>query len=252
MEHVCECGKPGLYVNRNSKWRCSKSSNACPAVKEKKKQACITRYGVENISQAAEVLAKKKATWMENYGVDNPSKAKVNQDKIKDAWPETERKRKVTMLQKFGVDSYCKTEEFQIRRKATWMERYGVDNPTKNIDVAHSVMLSNAKSEYKTKSMTLPSGKEIRYQGFENIAINDLLKSGVAEDEIITGPGNVPHIEYEFEGKTLRYYPDIYIPTLNLLIEVKSKYTWNKYRLKNLAKRQACIDAGFKFNVFVR
>jgi len=252
MEHTCECGKSGIYINRNGKWRCAKSPNACPAVKEKKKQACIKRYGVENISQAAEVLSKKKATWLENYGVDNPSKAKVTTDKIKAAWPEIGRKRKATMVEKYGVESYNSTEEFQARRKATWLEKYGVDNPVKNAEVMHKVMMSNSVSEYQTKSMSLPSGKIVRYQGFENIVIQELLESGLAEEDIVTGPGNVPHIIYEFEGKKHRYYPDIYIPKLNQIIEVKSQYTWDKYKEKNLAKQKACVDAGFDVKIEIR
>lgn len=252
MHNICECGKPGIYVNRDGKWRCAKSSNACPSVKEKKRQACLTKYGVENISQAAEVLAKKKETWMEKYGVDNPSKAKENADKIKAAWPEIDRKRKETMRKKYGVESYNSTAEFQDKRKATWIEKYGVDNPVKNAEVLHRIVLANSISEYQTKAMTLPSGKIIRYQGFENIVIKELLESGLTEDEIVTGPGNVPHIRYEFNGKQHRYYPDIYIPKLNQIIEVKSQYTWDKYKEKNLAKQKACVDAGFNVKIEIR
>jgi hypothetical protein len=148
---------------------------------------------------------------MKNYGVDNPSKAQINKDKIKALWTEIERKRKETMLNKYGVESYSSTQEFNKRRKATWMEKYGVDNPTKNPEVLHKVMISNSKSEYLTKSLTLPSGKIIRYQGFEDKVILELLKSGIKEEEIVTGPGNVPHVTYMFNGTQHTYYPDIYI-----------------------------------------
>jgi len=252
MDHVCECGQVANYLNKSGIWRCAKSSNSCPAVKEKKKQACLEKYGVGNISQSLEVLAKKKETWMTKYGVDNPSKAKVNIDKIKEAWPEIDRKRKDTMLKKYGVESYNSTSEFQERRKATWLQIYGVDNPVKNAEVLHKVVMSNSESEYLTKTMTLPSGKVIRYQGYENLVIQELLDSGLSEEEIVTGPGNVPHINYEFEGKIHRYYPDIYIPKKNLLIEVKSQYTWNKYKEKNLAKKEACIKAGYEIKIEIR
>ena len=255
MEHLCEygCRKPGVIKNKSNKgWRCSKSPNSCPGVKARKKQMLLDTYGVTNVSQIPEVLAKKKETWIENYGVDNPAKAQVNKDKIKDAWPEIDRKRKKTMLNKYGVDSYNSTKEFSDRRKATWIEKYGVDNPTKHPSILHKVMLSNSKSEYLTKSLTLPSGKVIRYQGFEDKVILELLKSGIKEEEIITGPGNVPQIPYTFNGTQHVYYPDIYIPKNNQIVEVKSKYTWKKYKAKNLAKRQACIDSGFNVNIVIR
>lgn len=252
MSEICECGQTGIFVSRQGRWRCSKSPNSCPATKEKRRLTCIEKYGVENISQLQEILDKKKSTWYLKYGVDNPSKADVNINKIKASWPEIERKRKATMMEKYGVDSYSKTEEFHKKRKDTWMSKYGVDNPAKNDEIKHKIMTSNSQSEYRTNTMILPSGAEIRYQGFENLVIQDLLDEGFSEDDIVFGPGKVPHIQYTFEGKLRRYYPDIFIPKLNRIIEVKSPYTWQKYLEKNLAKKQACLDAGYDFLVVIK
>jgi len=255
MTNLCiyGCGKEGIIKNKsNPGWRCAVSPNSCAGIKAKKRQILIDTYGVTNVSQIPEVLAKKKNTWIENYGVDNPSKAKVIVDKIKDSWEAINTKRKLTMLKKYGTESYNSTDEFKDRRKKTWMEKYGVDNPTKNEEILHKSMLSNAKSEYRTKTLTLPSGKIIRYQGFEDQVIMDLLNSGVHEDDIVTGPGNVPHIKYEFEGKSCRYYPDIYLPKLNKIIEVKSQYTWDKYKERNAAKVAATKSAGFEVEVIIK
>jgi len=254
MEHVCDygCGKPAIKLFKSGKWGCSSSPNSCPGLKERKKQILLDTYGVTNVSQLADVLAKKKETWIKNYGVDNPSKAQVNKDKIKAAWPKINCKRKKTMLEKYGVESYNSTEEFKNRRKETWLEKYGVDNPTKNVEILEKVLLKNSQNNYVTKIMIMPSGKERRYQGFENKVILDLLKSGLTEDEIVTGQGNVPHIPYSFNRRQHRYYPDIYIPKLNLIIEVKSKYTWMKYKEKNMAKIKATKQMGYNVNVAFR
>jgi hypothetical protein len=254
MEHICDygCGKPAIKLFKSGKWGCAVSPNSCPGIQAKKKQSLMDAYGVTNVSQIADVLSKKKKTWMKNYGVDNPSKAQINKDKIKAAWPEVDRKRKETMLEKYGVESYNSTEEFKDRRKATWIEKYGVDNPTKNVEILEKVLLKNSQNDYLTKTMVMPSGDERRYQGFENQVILDLLKSGLSEDEIVTGQGNVPHIPYSFNGRQHRYYPDIYVPKLNLIIEVKSKYTWMKYREKNMAKIKATKQLGYNVNVVFR
>lgn len=247
------CGQEGFIKNKsNDGYRCASSPNSCPAVKAKKKQNLKDKYGVENISQLESIKDQKKATWMKKYGVDNPSKADIIKDKIKDNWHDTEYKRKETMLARYGKDSFSKTEAFLIKKKATCLEKFGYEHPTQNPDILHKAMISNSKSAYRTKTMSLPSGNELRYQGYENIVICDLLKSGLKETDIITGPGNVPHIDYSFEGKICRYYPDIYIPKYNQLIEVKSRYTWKKYKEKNLAKRKASIDAGFIYNLIIR
>lgn len=255
MTNLCVygCGNGGIIKNKsNNGWRCSQSPNSCPGVKAKKKQALLDEYGVENISQIKGVLDKKKATWIKNYGVDNPSKAQINIDKIKNKWEVINTKRKETMLKKYGVESYNSTEEFKERRKRTWIEKYGVDNPTKNEEILHKSMLSNSKSEYRTKTLILPSGKVFRYQGFEDKVILELLESGIHEDELLTGPGNVPHIRYEFEGKSHRYYPDIYLPNYNKVIEVKSEYTWNKYKARNEAKVEATKAAGYEIEVIIK
>jgi hypothetical protein len=247
------CKQEGIIKNKsNAGYRCANSPNSCPAVKAKKKQNLLDKYGVENISQIESVKEQKRKTNLERYGVENPAQAQVIKDKIKAAWPDTGVKRKKTMLARYGNESYSKTEAFLLSKKATCLEKFGYEHPTQNPDILHKAMVSNAKSEYRTKSMILPSGKEIRYQGYEDRVIYDLLKSGLTENEIITGPGNVPHIIYMFEGKECRYYPDIYIPKYNQLIEVKSKYTWKKYKEKNLAKRKASIIAGFVYNLVIR
>lgn len=256
MENCCYgCGKPGIIKNKSRDgWRCAVSPNSCQGVQKKKLESLEAKYGpgVTNVSQVKEVHDKKKETWVEKYGVDNPSKAPEIQQKIKDAWPETERKRKITSLEKYGVEDYASSDEFKRRREATWLEKYGVTNPTLNEEILHQVMLSNEKSEYRTKSLILPSGKEVRYQGYEDKVILELIGAGYSEEEIVTKRGEVPKIRYEFEGKKCIYYPDIYLPKDNQLVEVKSIYTWRKYKKKNLAKIRAAKQAGFHISIAIR
>jgi len=58
-----------------------------------------------------------------------------------------------------------------------------------------------------------------------------LIQDKVDEEDIITGIENVPEVwYYDNEGKKHRYYVDIYIPSKNLCIEVKSKYTKDNTR----------------------
>ena len=61
--------------------------------------------------------------------------------------------------------------------------------------------------------------------------------------------GEVPVIWYEFEGKNRRYYPDIFIPSQNKLIEVKSSFSYQYEEAKNQAKKKACETAGFLFEL---
>ena len=83
-------------------------------------------------------------------------------------------------------------------------------------------------------------------------ALDHLIKCGFTEQDIVTTKSKMPQIMYEFAGKIRRYYPDIFLPRLNLIIEVKSTYYFQVDKAKNLAKRAACKRLGFNFNFFIR
>lgn len=61
----------------------------------------------------------------------------------------------------------------------------------------------------------------------------------------------MPKIEYEFEGKKRRYFPDIWIPKHNLIIEVKSTWTYEKDLEKNLLKKKATEQMGYAFRFVI-
>ena len=50
-----------------------------------------------------------------------------------------------------------------------------------------------------------------------------------------------------YHHKERLYYPDIFIKSENLLIEVKSKYTFDLHKEKNLTKQQEYIKQGYNF-----
>jgi hypothetical protein len=56
---------------------------------------------------------------------------------------------------------------------------------------------------------------------------------------------------YEYENTNHRYYPDIYIKSENLVIEVKSTYTFNKEKEKNLLKRDSVLNKNINFKFVI-
>jgi hypothetical protein len=52
---------------------------------------------------------------------------------------------------------------------------------------------------------------------------------------------NGPTIKYYLENKKKVYFSDFYIKSKNLIIEIKSDYTYNLQLEKNLAKQKASI-----------
>lgn len=269
------CGQPGItYSNKTQKWRCAKSPSSCPVNKAQNSQAVkakfnslsieerlnqknkrqagmLKKYGVVNASQDKQLQAKKIQTFLSKYGCENPAQNPDIIQKIKDTWPSVAAKREKTNLAKYGVAHYSSTEECKERRRRTWLANYGVDNPAKSDQVKDKIY--QGQNYKKTNKTICLCGKLYRVQGFEHIIIAELLKSGFKESDIVIDKKLVPKINYfDNTGAKRRYYPDIWIPRLNMLIEVKSLYTWQKYKEINLLKIAAAKQSGYTIRVMVR
>jgi len=107
------------------------------------------------------------------------------------------------------------------------------------------------KSSVRRKEYIFPSGRKVYVQGYENLALDDLINQ-YEENDIFVGVkeifNQIGRITYQTEDNIEHnYYPDIFIKSTNTIIEVKSKWTYNIDQLKNLLKERACLDKGFKF-----
>ena len=71
------------------------------------------------------------------------------------------------------------------------------------------------------------------------------------ETDIITDRKNIPRISYKIEDKQKYYFPDIYIKSLNKIIEVKSTwtYTCNEDNIKE--KANATKINGYEYEIWV-
>jgi glutaredoxin len=109
-----------------------------------------------------------------------------------------------------------------------------------------------SKNAYKLKEYLFPSGKTINIQGYEHYALDELIKEGVSEEDIKTGSKNVPELWYDDEiGKRHRHYVDIYIPSQNRCIEVKSTWTAEKKKDCIFLKQNAGKKGGFDYEIWV-
>ena len=144
--------------------------------------------------------------------------------------------------------SKCGNEE----RVKTMLAKYGVTNSMHNPES----LLKMLRNSACYKIYIFPSGQETMIQGYEHFCLNDLLKIGIKEEEIVTqldredSTIKMPVIPYKQKGRNRKYYPDFYIPHLNVIIEVKSIYTFERDPDKNLLKKEACIQQGYKFEFY--
>lgn len=176
---------------------------------------------------------KCKDTCMEKYGVSNASKTVEIIDKIRDVFNE-----------KYGTHPK-RTEKVQEKWVNTCLEKYG-GHHNQNVDV-------QARSEatsYKYKDYTLPSGAVIKYQGYENLALDELLTI-YKEEEISSGKHNIPTIDYYINDTKHRYFPDLFIKSENRIIEVKSEWTIQLAKGNIEEKALATVKAGYKYEIWV-
>ena len=251
-----------------------------PELMRKAKETLMKNHGVESPLQNPELAAKQKATLMENYGVENPMQNPELMRKAKDTLmknygvehtlqsEELHAKQKATLMKNYGVEVPLKNPEILARQKETMVQNHGVEFPLQNKEIfkkhtdtmmeRHGVRSALHKPEILKKQQEsvvshkeyiFPSGKITSYQGYEHFCLDDLLEEGYKEEDIINSVDEVPIIDYTLEGVDRKYFPDIFIPKENKIIEVKCSRTMEQDLQKNLAKAKACMDQGYEFEL---
>jgi len=149
----------------------------------------------------------------------------------------------------FGVEHPLKSDLIKEKIKKTNLLKYGVEYPIQNPEI----MEKYVKTSHNRKKYIFPSGRVELVQGYEPFALNDLIiNEKIDESDIIVGVKNVPEIKFIGEDKKIhRYYVDIYIPSQNKCIEVKSEYTYNDNKITNLLKESAAKDLGYNFEFWI-
>tara|TARA_R110002111_G_scaffold121870_1_gene185629 strand:- start:319 stop:1299 length:981 start_codon:yes stop_codon:yes gene_type:complete len=160
--------------------------------------------------------------------------------------PKIQERIKETFMKKYGVNNPFQSEIIKKKIRKTNIKKYGVPNVMQN----KRICSRNMKSSYNYKIYTFPSGRTEKIQGYEGRCIDELLKK-YNEKDIIVGCENMPEIWYNFKGKKKKYFPDIYIPKDNLIIEVKSDYTYYKEYYKNTSKFSATRKYGYNFMCYI-
>lgn len=151
-----------------------------------------------------------------------------------------------TYINNYGVDHPWKNKDIQIQMKKNNIEKYGVEHPLQNINIRAKA----SKKAYKLKEYILPSGKIITCQGYETYALDILLKE-FDEEAIVTETTFIPRINYQLNGKNHYYFPDIFLPLENKIIEVKSTWTYKTNLEKNLLKKEATKKLGYNFEFWI-
>jgi hypothetical protein len=163
---------------------------------------------------------KRKST-LKKYGVESIFLDKKMKDKIKK-----------TFNKKYNVDNAFQSSFFLKKRKETFLKKYGVENPAQDINIYNKGLKTRfAIHKYKDTNLT--------YQGSYEL---DFLEKYSNKFKIENGPS----IKYEKDNKNKVYHSDFYIPSKNLIVEIKSSWTLSKDG-EIEEKKKATIANGFNY-----
>jgi hypothetical protein len=218
----------------------------------------MKNYGVDNPFNSKEIIQKARSTFLKNYF-----------DKNSDKYKKLINKRNNTNLIKYGVKNPSQNIDIKNKIKDKHIENYKDKNSSKYIELVNK-RKENSQIKYGTdypqqspiiqekiqnnsvkfKKYKFPSGNIRNVQGYEPFALDELIKI-YKEEEIITDRKDIPRIQYELNNKNKYYFPDIYIPKDNLIIEVKSTWTYNKWNNINILKSDASKKSGYNYEFWI-
>jgi transcription elongation factor Elf1 len=184
---------------------------------------------------------KKKLTCLEKYGVDNPNKNDI-----------VKKQKKLTCLEKYGVDNPNKSIFIKNKTKKTCLEKYGNVSYVNSFDFKNKMnekygvvnpMMSYLINDKRIKtSFKINEFDSIKYQGKYEL---DFLKFCKENNIKVNRPNfNINYVSLQEDKK---YLPDFYIEELNLVIEIKSTYYFNLHKEKNLLKKKYTIKFGYEY-----
>lgn len=236
-------------------------------VKDIKKETNMKNWGVDNVFKSDKIKNKIKEMHLENLGVDHPSKSDVVKSKKIETcnanfgvdFPTQSNlvisKRDENNLVKYGYTAYTKTNEYKYRVRDTNLLKYGKEWYMSSDDFKEKSKITNNKrygvdyvmqnelifQKQQKSGFSAKSYNGLHYRGSYEL---DFIKFCEISNIIIE---NGPSIKFIFNDKSKIYFPDFYIPSLNLICEIKSDYYYSKDFELNLAKKEATLSQGYNF-----
>ena len=278
VEEKCpHCGNPKSFYQKNETYATTCGTSVCIG-----KEISIT-----------------KQNWTEEERLlDSTNKKIALSVRTKEYYAERRVKVEATSIEKYGTAYPTQCGEFKIKSKKTKLEKHGnehysgweksaMKNRSKTIDEQDIInnkrrdtnkqlfgvgcsflrpdsIKNSRKSNALGKKYILPSGKIAGIRGYENLVLDKLFEQGYVESEILfhnkLEKYQLPMFDYiNFNEHATTYYPDIYIPKENKLIEVKSQWWWDGYGddkyagrlINNQRKAESVKKQGYLYEVWL-
>ena len=183
--------------------KCSASSKI---TRNKYKNTCQKRYGVEHYAQTKECQEKMRQTTKERYGVYNYTQTN-----------EYKEKSKKTCQKKYNVNNYTQTQEYKEKVKQICEEKYGVYNYAQTKECREKMRQTclekyGVESFSQTNEFAKYHRKQIEYDGLTFDSSWEVTVYQYCKEN------NIPceyqpdiTFEYEYNGKKHYYHPDFLI-----------------------------------------
>jgi hypothetical protein len=234
-EGICKiCGKLTQFISLHQGYK-----NCCSIECKHKytynriKEETFKKHGVENIYQSKLIKDRIKNI----HGNECSWKCEDVIEKIKKQNKDIQDKKRKTCKERYGTEYISQTNKFKEDRKKTWMDKYGVENPSQNQDISNKtfrtrILLKN----YKDTDLTYQASYEL-----------DFLEKYQDKLDI----ENAPSIKYTFKRKNKVYHPDFYIPSLNLIVEIKNSWLIQRDKEEIEEKKQSALKNGYKYIIII-
>ena len=260
LKYGCENVFQNESIKKKSVGTCLKNHGVkypqqSPDVRLKTTQTSLELYGHIRAFCKPEVYIKIQDTCMKKYGVKYPLQSPIIQSKIDQTFlllcgktrPFGTYYHNQIILKKYGntifvCTDYCKDKmrekygsEFFINSdecKKQMLEKYGCEYALQNNELFHKMLKSSFRRReyiFEDKSISL-------ILGYEDLALKDLEECKLYKIIESGDSSNIPTFWYDDNGKKRKYYPDIYLPEINTIIEVKSTYYFEKDMKQNICK----------------
>jgi hypothetical protein len=175
----------------------------------------------------------------DEYRWSNCKKTNMIKHKVENPYQIDEVKKNIkkSMMKKYGTKNNMQSEKGKEEYKLAINKKYGVDWPTQNKKILE-------RGQKSAKTLKRFRNTELWYQG--TYELDFLNKYYDKYPNLQRGPS----IRYIYNGKNKVYHPDFYIPSLNLIIEIKSTWILNR-DIEIGEKKKATISNGFKYIMII-
>jgi len=194
-----------------------------PEIREKYKQTCLDRYGVENVFQDEDIKLKQNKTMVKKYGAPNLMQIDTFKTEMHDK-----------IKEKYGVDNISQSEEIKLRKQETCFSNYGVLYPAQSEEIQlkmRNTMNDRYGVEYPSQSQT------IRAKMTESYYKNGTCKTSKQQLEIYSLLLNNGYIvELNYPVSRLNLDVAIFINDIKIDLEYDGIY-WHQHKVESDYKR---------------